>query len=187
MTHNTSPKITFDDIVAKRIQKTLHTPLNKSFSQGDIVWIRGNNGSGKSTLLKIMAQILNPDSGRVTVCGQIAYLPHANGLYDHLTVNDHDQYHHMDGETSLFYTLPRDRYIDTLSKGEQRKVALDYFFQKNATILIMDEPFDALDQASQEQLRTHILKHAQNMIIFIAEHKILDFHTKILDLNLKRA
>lgn len=147
---------------------------------GDIIGVLGANGSGKSTLVKIIAGVLRPDSGRVTLsidgtecssqsrraaCGFVApYL----SLYQEFTPREHVRLHaQLHGVTTseehIADTLARvqidhrasDR-ISTFSSGMKQRVALACAIALSPPLLLLDEPGSTLDEDGRRVCETII-------------------------------
>ncbi len=145
---------------------------NVSFSlqPGTICGIIGHNGAGKTTLLKILAGLVTPTSGQVSMNGipiqedpvriksHIGYLPEESRLYEAMTVPDYLSFfgrlYGLSGDTiqkrenELLSSLSLDhggKQIGNLSKGMKRKVALARSLIHDPSILIYDEATSGLD------------------------------------------
>jgi heme ABC exporter ATP-binding subunit CcmA len=150
-----------------------------SCASGEMVAILGPNGAGKSTLLKVMAGLVRPDAGKVTVDGaelhsslpeirsRISYLGHATALYDDLTAMENILYAWSLGglvgpaaEDKARSTLEEfglghranDR-ASVLSAGMRRRLALAVHLGERRQNLLLDEPFANLDEEGKEVLR----------------------------------
>jgi ABC-type Mn2+/Zn2+ transport system ATPase subunit len=149
--------------------------------QGQIVALSGPNGSGKSTFFKILAGMLQPQRGVVTLFGNpvgschhcLAYLPQRpellwsfpmtveemvmTGRYVHLGwfrqpgTTDHAIVQQA-MERMCLMTL-RHRQIGSLSGGQQQRVLLARALVQEASLLLLDEPSSGLDRASQSELQ----------------------------------
>jgi ABC-type Fe3+/spermidine/putrescine transport system ATPase subunit/ABC-type sulfate transport system permease component len=137
--------------------------------------ILGPSGSGKSLTLKIIAGIEPCDSGRILLDGKdisslapaarsIGYVPQNYGLFPHLSVMDH--LHFPLGADPSAATLWLDRLglhglearrPDALSLGQQQRVALARALMRPARLLLLDEPFSALDTPLRSSLRREML------------------------------
>jgi heme exporter protein A len=148
---------------------------------GESVWIKGANGSGKSTLLRAIAGLLPHSAGRCECTGRVA-LGDENAALDHDQTPDEalhfwGQFDGVDGgqlETALeaLDLVPlADIPIRFLSAGQRRRVALARLIAGGADIWLLDEPYNALDQANVARLDAAISNHcARGGIALIASH-----------------
>lgn len=175
------------------------TNLNLSVPAGRIVGLLGPNGCGKSTLIKMIAGILQPNSGEITVdgnpvgeksCALISYLPERTYFNSSMKVNDivkffADFYEDFDKERAT--TLLKDLGIDpksnlkTLSKGTKEKVQLILVMSRNAKLYLLDEPIAGVDPAAREYiLSTIVSNYNPEASIVITTHLITDVE-QVLD------
>ena len=139
--------------------------------RGGRLLITGANGSGKTTLLRTLATALRPHHGRATFDGQdlwsdrarlrgrIALLSHAARLYDDLSATDNLRVWARLGGTPVEpgallerVGLPvgRPEPVRTYSAGMRRRLALALTLLKKPDLLLLDEPFSALDPEGRE-------------------------------------
>lgn len=167
-----------------------------TLTAGEIVAFLGPNGAGKTTTMRMLAGILEPSSGRVSVGAfdmwtqriaaqrAIGYLPEGAPLYGEMTVLSYlgfmcetraipkkERAHIISTavtRTSLEEVLQRP--IDTLSKGFRRRVALAGAILHDPPILILDEPTDGLDPNQKRSARALIKSLSPGRVILISTH-----------------
>ena len=159
------------------------TSVDLHIGKGEFVSLLGPSGCGKSTLLRIVGGLIDPDQGTVTIEGasphaarakkQFGLIPQAPALVPWRTVEDNIMFlstlNHRAGETALppaqidaliaavGLTDFRRAYPHELSGGMQQRVALVRGFALGAPVLLMDEPFAALDEITRASARYLLL------------------------------
>jgi heme exporter protein A len=137
--------------------------------RGVRVMLTGRNGSGKTTLLRVLASLLSPDRGRVSVCGcdvvkdrdavrhQIALLGHHSGHYEALTALQNLQVaaRFLGQDASRAAIRERldqfglatraDDAVSTFSAGMRKRLALARTMMQPAAVVLLDEPYGELD------------------------------------------
>lgn len=172
--------------------------FNLDINEGDFICIVGTSGSGKTTLLKMINGLIKPDEGDVMILGKnilnediislrrkIGYAIQGNGLFPHMTVSENIGYvprlekkeektiDEIVDKMLILVGLPLDikeKYPDELSGGQQQRVGIARAYANSPMILLMDEPFGAVDSITRYQLQKD-LKEIHNLtnctIIFI--------------------
>ena len=167
--------------------------------KGRIVGLLGPNGCGKSTLIKIIAGILQPNSGEVLVDGKpigeetkalVSYLPertYFNSWMRVFELVDYFSEFYVDFDAAKAYKLLADLGIDpssklkTLSKGTKEKVQLVLVMSRNAKLYLLDEPIAGVDPAAREYiLGTIVGNYNPDSTIIITTHLITDVE-QVLD------
>jgi len=149
--------------------------VSTTFPAGTCTVILGENGAGKSTLLRVIAGLITPTRGSVTVFAQssphqqrhrMAYMSHSPMLYDELTAMENLTYFaslHRDGgcacvgspemalrAVGLDPTLTRP--VGQYSQGMRQRTSLARVLQTDPELLLLDEPFSNLDVASANHM-----------------------------------
>ena len=172
---------------------------------GEIVGLLGPNGAGKSTLLSIVSTLVSPSAGEVRYGGRTAsqvgsglrarlgLLSHDLHLYPELTARENltffgelyalnDVHSRVDRAVALAGLTDRaDDYVSAFSRGMRQRLALERVLLHEPRLLLLDEPFTGLDDASGRALigRLRALK-AAGCIVLVATHD-LDLAEEVLD------
>lgn len=162
-----------EQLSCERGGRTLFQELSVQLNAGDIVWLQGSNGCGKSTLLRTLAGLRPAERGSIQHSAALRFLGHSNGLKPDLTVLEGLRFQARwqglaDDEASLLKALKhfglaalRSRRSAQLSQGQQRRAALASLALPQAgACWLLDEPFDALDDDSVQQLCALLSSHA---------------------------
>jgi ABC-2 type transport system ATP-binding protein len=175
----------------------------------------GPNGAGKTTLLRILATLLTPTKGRVTVDGfdvcdgrqkwaikqLLGYLPQELGLYPSLTVTEFLDYvatlknlHHplvraaaVEKVVSLasLRTVAHQR-IHTLSGGMKRRVGIAQALLGDPQLLIVDEPTAGLDPAERVRFRNLLAQLSAECVVILSTHIVEDIANTCHDMAVLR-
>ncbi len=180
-----------------------HLPMRFTLSvrQGELIAVVGPSGAGKSTLLNLVAGFLQPANGRITIEGQdhthtppaarpVSMLFQENNLFTHLTVrqniglgmhpglrlNAGQQQKLSDiaaqmGIGDLLARLPGE-----LSGGQRQRVALARCLVREQPILLLDEPFSALDPALRQEMLLLVKEvcERQGLTMLMVSHSVED-------------
>jgi NitT/TauT family transport system ATP-binding protein/sulfonate transport system ATP-binding protein len=155
-------------------------PVDLTIPQGEFVCMIGASGCGKSTLLRIIAGFEEPTTGDVAIYGNAIAGPGSDrgmvfqdyALFPWMTVRENISFgprqrqlprEEIERTTDEFVRMVglerfADRYPNQLSGGMKQRVAIARVLANNANILLMDEPFGALDALTREQLQHELLQ-----------------------------
>jgi NitT/TauT family transport system ATP-binding protein len=155
-------------------------PIDLSIPKGEFVCMIGASGCGKSTLLRIIAGFEEPTTGEVSIDGKVITGPGSDrgmvfqdyALFPWMTVRQNISFGprqrqlpraEIDRTTDEFVRMVglerfADRYPNQLSGGMKQRVAIARVLANDANILLMDEPFGALDALTREQLQNELLQ-----------------------------
>jgi nitrate ABC transporter ATP-binding subunit len=155
-------------------------PIDLAIPKGEFVCMIGASGCGKSTLLRIIAGFEEPTTGEVSIDGKLITGPGSDrgmvfqdyALFPWMTVRQNISFgprqrhlprEQIDQTTDEFIRMVglerfADRYPSQLSGGMKQRVAIARVLANDANILLMDEPFGALDALTREQLQNELLQ-----------------------------
>lgn len=161
---------------------------SSSIESCQICHLKGRNGRGKSTLLRIIAGILRPNAGTVTLNpneafkSAIAYVGHHLGLHPFLTVRENLIFGFQAdvlSELNIFLNELQldeclDRPIHILSQGQAHKIAIIQMLLQNAQLWVLDEPFANLDDDGEAWLWEKVKSHQVRggTVVFTAHQKL---------------
>jgi len=186
------------------------TDLSLTIRAGEICVLVGPSGCGKTTTMKMVNRLVEPTSGRVTIDGEdvaslppvelrrrIGYVIQQVGLFPHLTVAENvaivprllgwptTRITARTGELlDLVGLEPADygsRYPAALSGGERQRVGVARAMAADPSVLLMDEPFGAVDPIRRERLQNEFLRLQAKL------HKTIVFVTHDVDEAIKMA
>lgn len=173
--------IRFEGVVREVGDFVILDRVDAAIAAGDRIGLVGPNGAGKTTLLKLVNRLLLPDAGAVLVEGRdtrdwapirlrrrVGYVLQEVGLFPHMTVEDNigvvprlegwprDRVAARVGELlDLIGLEPREfaaRWPDELSGGQRQRVGVARALAVDPPVLLMDEPFGALDPLTRAEL-----------------------------------
>ena len=213
--------IEFHDVSKIFAGRPAASHLNLNFAEGAFSVLIGTSGSGKSTTLKMINRLVEHDSGLIRFAGEeirslpvlelrrrMGYAIQSIGLFPHWTVAQNiatvlqlekwsrakiaDR---VDELMSLLGLEPalRDRYPHQLSGGQQQRVGVARALAANPQVLLMDEPFGALDPVTRgalqaEMTRIHrilgrtivLVTHDIDEALRLADHLVLMDHGEVV-------
>lgn len=199
--------------------------VNLSFEKGEFICFIGTSGSGKTTSMRMINRMTEPSKGKILIDGQdiqklnavelrrkIGYVIQSIGLMPHMTIRENitlvqkllkvDQQKQQTTAEKMIdlVELPRemlDRYPSELSGGQQQRIGVVRALAADQDIILMDEPFGALDPITRDSLQdlvkdlqerlgktivfvTHDMDEAlklANRIAIMSEGKVVQFDT----------
>jgi osmoprotectant transport system ATP-binding protein len=184
--------ITFEHVRAQRGSRVVLHEVTFTVSRGETVALVGRSGVGKSTLLKLINRMLEPVNGRVTVEGrdtrewdpttlrrQMGYVLQEVGLFPHMSVARNvglvpalarwprERIAARTHELLELVGLPADefagRWPDQLSGGQRQRVGVARALAIDPPVLLMDEPFGALDAVTRVELHREFRRIQQQV------------------------
>lgn len=199
--------------------------VNLSFEKGEFICFIGTSGSGKTTCMRMINRMTDPSKGKILINDEdilsinpvelrrkIGYVIQNIGLMPHMTIRENivlvpkllkvaqDERDKIAEKMIDLVELPRemlDRYPNELSGGQQQRIGVVRALAANQDIILMDEPFGALDPITRDSLQdlvkdlqerlgktiifvTHDMDEAlklANRIAIMSEGKVIQFDT----------
>lgn len=202
--------IRFENISKSFKNKSVLENLNFTVNQGQLVAIIGESGCGKTTLLKMINCLIKPTGGAIYINEQnihqmdvielrrkIGYVIQQTGLFPHMTVRENieiiPKVQKKSAQEIAQNTLRLmvmvglnsedflDRYPTELSGGQQQRVGVARAFATDPEIILMDEPFSALDPITRNDLQDQLVELQSKL------HKTIVFVTHDMDEAIKIA
>ena len=199
------PAVQFVDVSASRGGRAVLHHVSLSVAAGHTVALVGRSGSGKTTLLRLVNRLLDADSGEVLVDGlstrawdpvelrrRTGYVIQDAGLFPHLTVADNiatvprllewpaarvsarvDELLMLVGLDPAVF---RGRWPDELSGGQRQRAGLARALAVDPPLLLMDEPFGALDPITKAELHVefHRLQGTRHRSVILVTHDMAE-------------
>ena len=196
-------------------EKVIIDDFNLKITPGEFLTVVGSSGCGKTTILKMINGLIIPDEGQVLVhdqCTQavdlielrrgIGYAIQGSVLFPHMTVaqniayvpnllNKNDKKRTYEALSKWMKIVGLDeelihRYPSELSGGQQQRVGIARALAASPDILLMDEPFGAVDEITRSTLQDEILRihHQENITIIFVTHDIneaLKLGSRVMD------
>ena len=209
--------IRFDNIKKSYGNKIIVEEFNLLIEKGEFLTIIGSSGSGKTTILKMINGLIKPELGKIFIKDKnieeeniinlrrnIGYAIQGSILFPHMTVEENIAYvpnllNKKDKDKTKsavkkwmdIVDLEEDmlnRYPDELSGGQQQRVGIARSLAASPDILLMDEPFGAVDEITRGQLQEEILNihNKTGITIIFVTHDIseaIKLGTKVLVMN----
>lgn len=189
-------------------QKPVFTDFSLSLERGKVYGLLGLNGAGKSTLIYLMAGLLTPKAGKVTMCGTDVRLRRPSTLSDVYVVPEEFElprmslrefatlngalyprfsYDDMLQNLAIFDVDPEIKSLSALSMGQKKKVLMSFAFATHTSLMLMDEPTNGLDIPGKSQFRRLVASQmTDDRTILISTHQVRDIdrcidHVVIVD------
>lgn len=203
--------IKFENISKQYKAKKVLNDITFTVQKGSLVAIIGESGCGKTTLLKMVNRLIKPTSGTICIDGKdtaamdevtlrrrIGYVIQQTGLFPHMTIRENieliprlEKMPLKDREENTKRLMQMvgldcneflDRYPTELSGGQQQRVGVARAFATDPDIILMDEPFSALDPMTRSDLQDELVQLQSKLkktIIFVTHD--MDEAIKIAD------
>lgn len=175
-------KICLDRVSMAFGEKTIFTDLSLSFASPGQYALLGPSGRGKTTLLRLIAGLEKPVSGSISVPqdARISFCFQEDRLLPWKTVLENVALACGDAETAKRWIArvglsgEENSYPASLSGGMKRRASLARALAYDAPILLMDEPFRALDDATHAKMLTLVREAAKDKLLILVTHDEAD-------------
>jgi ABC-2 type transport system ATP-binding protein len=187
--------------LTKRFDKVIAvSDLTLSVGAGEIFGLVGPDGAGKTTTIRMMAGIMQPDAGEITIAGcdvikdpeavkfQISYMPQRFGLYEDLTADENIRFYadvfrvgrreREKRSTELLRACGmedfRQRLAGKLSGGMKQKLGLVCALIHTPKVLLLDEPTNGVDPISRREFWAMLYALAEQGVTILSSTAYLD-------------
>jgi len=193
--------VKFENVYKKYHGKFALQGASFELPRGKVIGLIGPNGSGKSTSLKLMAGLVRPTGGNITVfgkkvnrtiCSEVAYLSELDVFYPFFTVGESigfydEQFDDFDsnraGEMLKFMQLNPETRIKDLSRGNRGRLKIVLALARNAGLILMDEPLSGLDPMVRESIIKGLISYIdlERQTVIMTTHEVAEIEP-LLDL-----
>mgnify|MGYP006066596941 CR=1 FL=1 len=194
--------ISFQNVSKTYNGKTALNHFSLDIYDGELLTVIGTSGCGKTTALKMINRLLQPDTGNIFVNGTnvsainpvelrrtVGYVIQNIGLFPHMTIEKNIGYiltlvhtpkteiRQRVNELIQLVHLPQEllkRYPSELSGGQNQRVGIARALAARPKIMLMDEPFGAVDEITRKKLQSQFkqLQQSMKMTVFFITHDI---------------
>lgn len=200
--------IKFEKISKNYKEKKVLHDISFEIEEGAITTLIGESGCGKTTTLKMINRLIEPSQGKITIKDKdikkinpiklrrnIGYVIQQTGLFPHMTIRENieliskierknpkkikERTLEMMDMIALDADEFLDRYPNELSGGQQQRIGIARAFSTDPEIILMDEPFSALDPMTRISLQDELLRLQEKF------HKTIVFVTHDMDEAIK--
>lgn len=183
----------------KTYKKNTLEDINLTIKGNKIVGLIGKNESGKTTLLKILASIVKPTSGEISIFGEevgyksreiVSYIMNDNTLFKGLDIKDIISFYKSffwdfnEGSAKAMlaeFNIDLSRKVETLSKGTIEKLIIVLTFSRKSKVYLLDEPLGGIDVGDRKKVLDIIHDNFQEGAIIIITTSLITEIEGILD------
>ncbi len=195
----TTPLLTIQNLSKTFAEFSAVSSISLDVSEGEIYGFLGPNGAGKTTTIKMLAGLLQPSAGSITICGKdlvahaaycknnTGYIPDRPYLYEKLTGTEYLGFIASLYTSAAPFSLKgaeqylelfdliqwKDHLIEGYSHGMRQKLIMTSIFMLNQKVIIVDEPMVGLDPKSARIVKELFKKKAQSgTAVFLSTHSM---------------
>ena len=172
--------ITIDRLTLSYGRQQVLKDCSLQVEPGSRVALMGPSGCGKTSLINVIAGLLSPDSGKVSVNGKVSYVFQEPALFPWLTAVDNinvvlsDRPETLPRAEQLLEAVGlsdcRDKYPHQLSGGQKQRIAICRALAYGGDILLLDEPLKGLDADTRDQVSALLLQEWTGKMLLLVTH-----------------